>query len=131
MLVRLAGYRKRERSSDRSVSLPGQAEAQLQIDDLEKRVQLRDADATRLRQTREDVRAELLEVKARDDIKVQQIEEIRTLANSRMDMVEALQSEVRRCRMALAAARGDQEAVAAYAASGEEDVVQKLQERLK
>ncbi|OAV96668.1 hypothetical protein, variant [Puccinia triticina 1-1 BBBD Race 1] len=101
------------------------------VEDMEKKLASKDADVTRIRATREEARSELHELKSRDVEKMKQVAQIRTLANSRQDRINALSSEVRRLKMRLAADVGDRNTVDFLATNEEVDVAKALQERLK
>ncbi|MBW0476096.1 hypothetical protein O181_015811 [Austropuccinia psidii MF-1] len=100
------------------------------LEDMEKKLASKDADVTRIRATREEARAELHELKSRDAEKMKQVAQIRTLANSRQDRINALASEVRRLKMRLAAETGDQNLVNSLANDQEIELAKALQERL-
>jgi len=101
------------------------------MEDMEKKLASKDADVTRIRATREEARSELHELKSRDVEKMKQVAQIRTLANSRQDRINALSSEVRRLKMRLAADAGDRDTVDFLATNEEVDVAKALQERVK
>lgn len=101
------------------------------LEDMEKKLASKDADVTRIRATREEARSELHELKSRDVEKMKQVAQIRTLANSRQDRINALSSEVRRLKMRLAADVGDRNSVDFLATKEEVDIVKALQERIK
>ena len=97
------------------------ADAAGQIEEISQRLTKTDADLQRVRNQREDFRGEINDLKAREAEKYKQVEQIRTLANSRQDRVIALLSEVRRLKIQLAAAQSDHAAVEALAALPKED----------
>ncbi|PLW06217.1 hypothetical protein PCASD_23803 [Puccinia coronata f. sp. avenae] len=107
------------------------AEITKRLEDMEKKLASKDADVTRIRATREEARSELHELKSRDVEKMKQVAQIRTLANSRQDRINALSSEVRRLKMRLAADAGDRNAVDLLATNEEIDIAKALQERVK
>lgn len=107
------------------------AEMTKRLEDMEKKLASKDADVTRIRATREEARSELHELKSRDVEKMKQVAQIRTLANSRQDRINALSSEVRRLKMRLAADVGDRNSVDFLATKEEVDIVKALQERIK
>ncbi|KAH9455085.1 hypothetical protein Pst134EA_022561 [Puccinia striiformis f. sp. tritici] len=107
------------------------AEMTKRMEDMEKKLSSKDADVTRIRATREETRSELHELKTRDVEKMKQVAQIRTLANSRQDRINALSSEVRRLKMRLAADVGDRHTVDFLATNEEVDVAKALQERIK
>lgn len=53
------------------------------IEEMQKKLQSKDADLTRVRGQREDLKAEATELKAKEGEKLKQLAEIRKLANSR------------------------------------------------
>ncbi|KNZ64509.1 hypothetical protein VP01_1020g3 [Puccinia sorghi] len=77
------------------------AEITKRMEDMEKKLASKDADVTRIRATREEARSELHELKSRDVEKMKQVAQIRTLANSRQDRINALSSELRMKRLML------------------------------
>lgn len=101
------------------------------IEDLEKKLAGRDADVTRIRATREEARSELHELKSRDAEKMKQVAQIRTLANSRQERINALASELRRLKMRLAAEAGDRDTIDFLAINEEINLAKVLQDRLK
>lgn len=107
------------------------AETTKRLEDMEKKLASKDADVTRIRATREEARSELHELKSRDVEKMKQVAQIRTLANSRQDRINALSSEVKRLKMCLAADAGDRNTVEFIATNEELDIAKVLQERLK
>jgi E3 ubiquitin-protein ligase BRE1 len=113
------------------LNYPSQAEITKRLEDMEKKLASKDADVTRIRATREEARSELHELKSRDVEKMKQVAQIRTLANSRQDRINALSSEVRRLKMRLAADAGDRNAVDFLATNEEIDIAKALQERVK
>lgn len=106
-------------------------EATEEVDEIQKKLLLKESDLTRIRTQREDFRAELTELKAKESEKVKNLDQLRLLASSREDRVIALGSEVRRLKMQIAALEGDGMAVDMYAEEQEENVVKDLQGRLK
>ncbi|CAH7670764.1 hypothetical protein PPACK8108_LOCUS5498 [Phakopsora pachyrhizi] len=107
------------------------SEMKSQIEDMDKRLASRDVEIARIRGTREDTRSEIHELKARDAEKMKQVAQIRTLANSRQERIEALLSEVRRLKMSLAAEAGDRGTVEFLALNEEIEITKGLQESLK
>lgn len=96
----------------------------------------KDADLARLRGQRDDLSAELTERRQRENLKLAQMQEIRTLANAKQERISALSSEVRRLKLAFAASRGDSQTVEALKAAGGEGesdltLLAQLEERLK
>ncbi|KAH7888505.1 BRE1 E3 ubiquitin ligase-domain-containing protein [Phlebopus sp. FC_14] len=71
----------------------------------------RDADNLRVRELRDQYGAELGERKAREAVKLQSIQELRELAESRSERIAQLQSEVARHKAKLAAQAGDADLV--------------------
>lgn len=121
-----------------SPSLLQQREAEEQVDEIQKRLLAKEGDLTRIRSQREDFRAEATELRARESEKVKNLDQLKTLAQSREDRIAAYASEVRRLKMQIAAAEGDAATVDAYAATvdayagaEEGDIVKDLQGRLK
>ncbi|KAL0956409.1 hypothetical protein HGRIS_002557 [Hohenbuehelia grisea] len=69
----------------------------------------RDAENARIRETRDQQAADLHDRKYKDSIKMASHQEQRTLAESRLTRIAALESEVRRCKSQLAAQAGNVE----------------------
>ncbi|KAI6000700.1 hypothetical protein EDD15DRAFT_1782041 [Pisolithus albus] len=67
----------------------------------------RDADNLRVRETRDQYGAELAERKAKDSVKLQSLQEVKDLAESRSERIAQLQSEIARHKAKLAAQSGD------------------------
>lgn len=91
----------------------------------------RDTDLNRIRLQREELRAENNECKAREAEKLRQIDQIRTLSNSKEDRLTAFKSEVKRLRMKIAADRGDSDAVSLEAVADDESRIVALTGQLK
>jgi E3 ubiquitin-protein ligase BRE1 len=130
-----------------------QKETQLLIDDIQKRLNAREADLNRVRGQREELKAELGQLKMQESEKLRQVDQIRVLANSRhvrdvaapsnaavvarltleaQDRIGALMSEVRRLKMKIAADKGDTAIVEnLHALQGEQELVDELQAKLK
>ncbi|KAK4703986.1 E3 ubiquitin-protein ligase BRE1, partial [Phenoliferia sp. Uapishka_3] len=106
-------------------------EAEELVDDIQKRLVVRETDLTRIRSQREDARAEATELRARESEKVKNLDQLKTLASSREDRIAAYASEVRRLKMEIAAKEGDATSVDLYAGAEEADIVKDLQGRLK
>ena len=109
----------------------GQQTATEEVDEIQKKLLVKESDLTRIRTQREDFRAELTELKAKESEKVKNLDELRLLARSREERIIAFGSEVRRLRMRLAALEGDAAGVDMHANEEEENVVKDLQSRLK
>ncbi|KAI6045964.1 hypothetical protein EDC04DRAFT_1857115 [Pisolithus marmoratus] len=69
----------------------------------------RDADNLRVREARDQYSAELAERKAKDSVKLQSLQELRDLAESRSERITQLQSEISRHKAKLAAHSGDED----------------------
>ncbi|KAI6169490.1 hypothetical protein EDD17DRAFT_12927 [Pisolithus thermaeus] len=69
----------------------------------------RDADNLRVREARDQYGAELAERKARDSVKLQSLQEVKDLAESRSERITQLQSEIARHKAKLAAHSGDED----------------------
>jgi hypothetical protein len=108
-----------------------QREAADQVDEIQKRLLIREADLTRIRSQREEFRGELTEGRARDAERSRASEVLKTLATSREDRIAAFSSQVRRLKMQLAARDGDAASVELFAAEDEPEIVKQLQGRLK
>ncbi|KAL8291986.1 hypothetical protein RQP46_001452 [Phenoliferia psychrophenolica] len=106
-------------------------EAEEQVDEVQKRLIAKEMDLTRIRSQREDARAEATELRAREAEKVKNLDQLRTLAQSRLDRIAAYASEVRRLKMLIAAHEGDGASVDLLAGAEEVDIVKDLQGRLK
>ncbi|CAO1617547.1 unnamed protein product [Sympodiomycopsis kandeliae] len=95
----------------------------------------RDADVSRLRAQRDELNGELTEKKARETVKLAQVEEMKQLAASKDKRIDTLRSEVRRLQMSLAAQQGNTSLVQSLKSEGVNDdeigVIASLQERLK
>lgn len=92
---------------------------------------MREADLTRIRSQREEFRAELTEVRAKDSERSKASEMLKVLAASREERIAAFSSEVRRMKMELAAREGDVTTMELYASKDEAGIVKELQGRLK
>lgn len=108
-----------------------QREAEEQVEEIQKRLVVKETDLTRIRSQREDARAEATELRARESEKVKNLDQLKTLAQSREDRIAAYASEVRRLKMQIAAMEGDATSVDLYAGAAEVDIVKDLQGRLK
>lgn len=69
----------------------------------------RDADNLRLRETRDQYGAELAERKAKDSVKLQSLQELKDLAESRSERIAQLQSEIARHKAKIAAQSSDED----------------------
>lgn len=113
------------------MSTPSQQEASTQVEEIQKRLTTKETDLTRIRADRENLRAETTELRAKDSDKLKQVEQLKTLAQSREDRIAAFESEVRRLKMDRAAAKGDSAGVDLHANNDEADIVNDLTLRLK
>jgi E3 ubiquitin-protein ligase BRE1 len=111
--------------------IPEQRDATDQVEEIQRKLTLKESDLTRIRAQREDFRAEASELKAKELDKMKSVEEVTRLNQSGKERIEALGSEVRRLKMSLAARRGDGETVDLLLGAEEVDVIRDLQERLK
>lgn len=82
-------------------------DAQEQLDALERRLQARDTDLARVRALRDEARAEVMELKAREQERHRAAEQAHTLAKAREERLRAFGSELARLRMRLAAKDAD------------------------
>lgn len=80
---------------------------QQEIHDLKAIIAKRDADLSRLRDLRDQQLAELNERKQKDIAKMASVQEFRTLTNSQSERISVLESQLRRCKLQLAAQAGD------------------------
>lgn len=69
----------------------------------------READNLRVRELRDQYGAELTERKAKDNVKLQSVQELKALAESRSERIAQLQSEVARHKAKLAARSGEED----------------------
>ncbi|KAK4054236.1 E3 ubiquitin-protein ligase bre1 [Microbotryomycetes sp. JL201] len=106
-------------------------DAKGQLDDLQKRLNQRESDLSRIRAQREDLRTEATQLKAKDWDKIKFVESIKTLNKSQAERLVAYESQVKRLRMQVAADRGDLAMVENLAKTNDEDLVSDLQKRLK
>jgi E3 ubiquitin-protein ligase BRE1 len=92
----------------------------------------RDTENLRLRETREQQAAELLERKQKDTVKLASFEELKNLAESRSERILALQSELNRHKAHLAANAGNEDLMKFFFVDQGEDVsyIADLQSRL-
>ncbi|KAF7977744.1 hypothetical protein HWV62_2826 [Athelia sp. TMB] len=74
----------------------------------------KEAESLRLRETRDQQAAELVERKTKDSAKMVSLNELKSLAESRSERILVLQSEVKRCRTQLAAEAGNQDLLAFF-----------------
>lgn len=108
---------------------------------------MRESEVARIRSNRDELKAEISELKAKDSDKMHALSEVKTLAEARKSRLQAYASELRRLRIGQAGERGDLEGVqlrvrhaeAAAAADemeegeveiGEDEVAKDLQKRL-
>lgn len=109
---------------------------------------MRESEVARIRSNRDELKAEISELKAKDSDKMHALSEVKTLAEARQSRLQAYASELRRLRIGQAGDRGDLEGVqlrvrhaeAAAAAAdemeegeveiGEDEVAKDLQKRL-
>jgi E3 ubiquitin-protein ligase BRE1 len=109
---------------------------------------MRESEVARIRSNRDELKAEISELKAKDSDKMHALSEVKTLAEARKSRLQAYASELRRLRIGQAGDRGDLEGVqlrvrhaeAAAAAAdemeegeveiGEDEVAKDLQKRL-
>ncbi|KAI5476449.1 E3 ubiquitin-protein ligase BRE1 [Pseudohyphozyma bogoriensis] len=106
-------------------------ETEEQVDEIQKRLLAKESDLTRIRAQREDLRSEAAEFRAKENEKIKNLDQLKTLAQSREERIQAYSSEVKRLKMQIAAARGDSATVDLYASTEEADIVNDLQTRLK
>lgn len=92
-------------------------QANTHSDELQKQIRLRDADVVRLRGQRDDLNAELLERRARENVKFTQVDEAKALMARKEEQVAVLQSQATRLKTELAALRGDAASVQASGAA--------------
>ncbi|GAA5893424.1 hypothetical protein JCM6882_008029 [Rhodosporidiobolus microsporus] len=114
-----------------------------QVTELQARLTSKESDLSRLRTTRDDLKAEASELRAKETDKAKALDELRTLAAARQARLAAYASEVRRLRIGKAAEEGTPDEVDARvrvaetaeddAEEGEveDDLVADLQTRLK
>lgn len=125
-----------------------QRDAGSQTNDLQSRLTTRESEVARIRSNRDELKAEISELKAKDLDKMHTLAEMRKLAEARKSRLQAYASELRRIRIGQAGDRGDLEGVelrvrhaeAAAAAAdemeegeveiGEDEVAKDLQKRL-
>lgn len=107
-----------------------QRDTKEQADEIQRRLTAKEADINRIRTQREEYRAETSELRARDSDKAKAMEETTKLSHSRKERVTALESEVKRLKVALRALKGDKEGVEMLVKGEEDDVVQMLREKL-
>ncbi|GAA5987856.1 hypothetical protein JCM10908_007246 [Rhodotorula pacifica] len=123
-------------------------DASTQSSELQSRLTVRESEVARIRSNRDELKAEISELKAKDSDKMNALSEMRTLADARKSRLQAYASELRRLRIGQAGERGDLEGVqlrvrhaeAAAAADdemeegeveiGEDEVAKDLQKRL-
>ncbi|GJN91021.1 hypothetical protein Rhopal_004035-T1 [Rhodotorula paludigena] len=86
-------------------------DASEQATELRTRVAAQESDLSRLRTMRDDSRAEVAELRAKESDKAHALDELRTLANARKARLRAYESELRRVRIGRAAEKGDAEGV--------------------
>ncbi|SNX84719.1 related to BRE1 - E3 ubiquitin ligase [Melanopsichium pennsylvanicum] len=104
-----------------------EAEANAKTEELEKLVKAKENDVTRLRSQRDELNAELVERRSREQVKFTQIEEMKALLNSKEERLTLLNSQVRRLRMTVAAFQGQSVGVASLVtAETEEDQFEQL-----
>lgn len=106
-------------------------EAADQVEEVQKKLLVKENDLTRIRSQREDFRAESTELRAKESEKVRNLDQLKTLVGSREERIAAYSSEVRRLKMQIAAANGDSTTVDLLGAAEEEDIIQDLQKRLR
>ncbi|KAH7929827.1 BRE1-domain-containing protein [Leucogyrophana mollusca] len=90
----------------------------------------RDSDNLRLRDLREQQGAELQERKQRDSLKTTSLQELKTLAESRSERINVLESEVRRHKARIAAQEGDEDLMT-YFFKGKVDDIQYIRDLKK
>ncbi|GAA5879038.1 hypothetical protein JCM3774_004477 [Rhodotorula dairenensis] len=119
-----------------------------QAGELQSRLATRESEVARIRSNRDELKAEVSELRAKDSDKLHALSEMKTLAEARRSRLQAYASELRRLRIGQAGDRGDLEGVqlrvrhaeAAAAATdemeegevevGEDEVAKDLQKRL-
>ena len=135
----------REKQAELHASL--EKETSEAADDLSKKLSAAQQDLVRIRSERDSRLADLQEAKAKEAEKMRHAEQMRVLADSRQDRINALASEIHRLRMKLAADDGKAglvQLISSTASSGtagrsdsksaslpEEAVVDHLQQKLK
>ena len=115
---------------------------------MQSKLSMRESEVARIRSNRDELKAEISELKAKDSDKMHALSEVKTLAEARKSRLQAYASELRRLRIGQAGDRGDLEGVqlrvrhaeAAAAAAdemeegeveiGEDEVAKDLQKRL-
>lgn len=115
---------------------------------MQSKLTARESEVARIRSNRDELKAEISELKAKDSDKMHALSEVKTLAEARKSRLQAYASELRRLRIGQAGDRGDLEGVqlrvrhaeAAAAAAdemeegeveiGEDEVAKDLQKRL-
>ncbi|EMD37345.1 hypothetical protein CERSUDRAFT_105371 [Gelatoporia subvermispora B] len=102
------------------------------IKDLKGKLSTRDSDNVRLREQRDQATAELNERKAKDSVKMQSLQEFKSLAEARGERIAMLQSELKRIKSRLAADAGEDDLVAFLLSNNAEDAtfVSDLRKRL-
>ncbi|GAA6032403.1 hypothetical protein JCM8097_008157 [Rhodosporidiobolus ruineniae] len=97
-----------------------------QVTDLQTRLSGKESDLSRLRSARDDLKAEAVELRAKESDRTKTLDELRVLAEARSQRLKAYASEVRRLRIGKAADEGKPDEVdarvrLAEAAAGAED----------
>ncbi|KAF9051164.1 BRE1-domain-containing protein [Hymenopellis radicata] len=101
-----------------------------QIQDMKVALSRRDTDIARLREARDQQQAELHERKQKDTVKMTSLQEFKTLAESRADMISVLQTQLRHSKAQLAARSGNEEMMKFLMEPHDVTFVDDLQERL-
>ncbi|WFD36479.1 RING-type E3 ubiquitin transferase [Malassezia cuniculi] len=96
-------------------------QANTHAEELQKQLRQRDADVVRLRGQRDELNAELLERRSRENVRFDQVDELKGLVSTKDERVETLRSQVKRLRLELAAVRGEADVAAELAAEKEVD----------
>ncbi len=90
-----------------------------------------EADLTRIRGNRDQLHQQLELRNSKDEVEFQQIQQIRLLANERKDRIEALESELRRCKMEMAANGGQPLLVEFFASQKDTGYGEHLEEKIR
>ncbi|KAK4054643.1 E3 ubiquitin-protein ligase bre1 [Microbotryomycetes sp. JL221] len=106
-------------------------EAKDQLDEMQKRLNLKEADLSRIRAQREDLKTETTQLRSKDWDKMKFVEALKTLNTSQTERLKAYSSQVKRLRMQVAAAEGDLTMVETFSQTDEQDLVNDLRQRLK
>ncbi|SPO38018.1 related to BRE1 - E3 ubiquitin ligase [Pseudozyma flocculosa] len=126
-LVSLETENAELREEQASLAKASGTELNERIAALEKTVKSRDSDVTRLRRQRDELNAELTERRHREQVKFNQIDEMKALVGVKEERLAVLTGYVKRLRITIAASRGEQAAVEALSTGADEaDQLDKL-----